>query len=67
MTPMQLMKHYNNNETEAAYMLNVSRPTIRNWIRSDRIPLPMQTLVEKITGGKLMADIPKALMARQRK
>lgn len=55
MTPMQLMKHFDNNKSLTSREIGCSRATIGNWSKANKIPEHWQALIEKKTGGKLKA------------
>lgn len=56
MTPEQVVKHFDNSISFAAYNLGFTDAAVRKWINNGRIPNRTQTLIQAMTGGKLKAD-----------
>ena len=56
MNPQQVLKHYDNSTTFAAYNLGFSEPAVKKWVAENRIQRRTQVLIESLTGGKLKAD-----------
>lgn len=57
MTYEQLLRHYKT-KAEAAIALGVHQNAINNWRLRGKIPIGQQISAERLTRGKLKADLP---------
>ena len=55
MTPEQVIKHFDNSTTFAAYNLGYSEAAVKKWVKRGSVPKRAQDLIESTTGGKLKA------------
>jgi DNA invertase Pin-like site-specific DNA recombinase len=55
MTPSQVKRHFDNNITEAARRLSMSRRVIYKWLNNGSIPARTQVWIEQRTNGALRA------------
>lgn len=55
MTPQQVVKHFGT-QRKAAAALDLTQPTISNWVIRGRVPAGAQLRVQAATRGKLKAD-----------
>lgn len=55
MKPEHIISHFGS-MSEAAYQLNVTPQTVRNWIKADRVPFQWQLVAQFASKGKLSPE-----------
>jgi hypothetical protein len=65
MTAEQIIKHFDNSISFAAYNLGFTEAAIRKWVKEGRVPDKTQRLVQGLTNGKLKANSGKFSSAKE--